>query len=205
MASGNTKFRDSEATRNQLIGAVGKLLVEKGFAGLGVNAVARRAGVDKVLIYRYFDGLPGLMEAFGRGEDFWPSIEELAGGDVEAYRCLALDQKLLVLGQNFVHGLRKRPVTLEIMAWEMVQRNALTEILEDIRERRMLKFAEMFLAQEAVDVDLMAITTIVGAGLMYLLCRARSIQWYNGIDLNSEEGWQRIEAGYRQVVEGLIK
>ncbi len=205
MKSTTTRPRDSDATRKQLIEAVGQLLMEKGFAGLGVNAVARQAGVDKVLIYRYFGGLPGLMEAFGQGSDFWPSIEELAGGDVDAYQRLALDEKLVVLGQNFLEGLRNRPVTLEVMAWEMVQRNALTEILEDIRERRMLKFAKMFLADETADIDLMAITTVLGAGIMYLLCRARSIRWYNGIDLKSEDGWQRIEAGSRQIIEGLMK
>ena len=199
------KSRDSDATRKLLMQAVGELLVEKGFTGLGVNAVARQAGVDKVLIYRYFGGLPGLMEAFGQGEDFWPSIEELAGGDIDAYGRLELDEKMVVLGQNFMEGLRKRPVTLEVMAWEMVQRNALTEILENIRERRMLKFAEMFLADGSARVDLMAITTILGAGIMYLLCRARSIQWYNGIDLRSDAGWQRIEEGSRQVIEGLMR
>lgn len=205
MSTGTLKSRDSEATRNQLIEAVGKLLVEKGFTGLGVNAVARQAGVDKVLIYRYFGGLPGLMEAFGQGEDFWPGIEELAGGDVDTYRLLPLDEKLMVLGQSFLEGLRNRPVTLEVMAWEMVQRNALTEILENIRERRMLKFAEMFLADETAGLDLMAVTTILGAGIMYLLCRARSIRWYNGIDLSGDEGWQRLEAGYFQIIQGLMK
>ncbi len=203
--SPTTRPRDSDATRKQLIEAVGQLLMEKGFAGLGVNAVARQAGVDKVLIYRYFDGLPGLMEAFGQDRDFWPSIEELAGGDVDAYQRLALDEKLVVLSQNFLEGLRNRPVTLEVLAWEMVQRNALTEILEEIRERRMLKFAEMFLADEAGHIDLLAITTVLGAGIMYLLCRARSIRWYNGIDLSSEDGWQRIDAGSRQIIDGLMK
>ena len=47
-------------TRRRLISAVGSLLAREGFKGIGVNAVAREAGVDKKLIYRYFDGLPGL-------------------------------------------------------------------------------------------------------------------------------------------------
>ena len=60
------KTRDREATRARLIAAVGNLLAREGFKGLGVNAVAREAGVDKVLIYRYFGGLPELIVAFGR-------------------------------------------------------------------------------------------------------------------------------------------
>ena len=68
------KSRDREATRTRLIGAVGTLLSQEGFKGLGVNAVAREAGVDKVLIYRYFGGLQGLIVSFGREGNFWPSI-----------------------------------------------------------------------------------------------------------------------------------
>ncbi|HKZ16288.1 MAG TPA: TetR/AcrR family transcriptional regulator, partial [Geobacteraceae bacterium] len=57
--------RDREATRTRLIQAVGALLARHGFTAIGVNAVAKEAGVDKVLIYRYFGGLPQLIAAFG--------------------------------------------------------------------------------------------------------------------------------------------
>ena len=197
--------RNREVTRQMLIKAVGELLSREGFTGLGVNAVARQAGVDKVLIYRYFGGLPGLISAFGQEGDFWPSIEELAGGDIESFRHLQLEDKLIAMGCNFLRGIRKRPLTQEVMAWEMVQRNELTEELEIIRETRMLRFAELFFPVEGVRVDLMAIIAIVGAGLSYLICRARRIRWYNSIDLDSDEGWQRIETAVEQVVKGAMK
>ncbi len=46
--------RSKETTRLRLISAVGTLLARQGFNALGINAVAEEAGVDKVLIYRYF-------------------------------------------------------------------------------------------------------------------------------------------------------
>jgi len=196
--------RDREATRRLLIRAVGELLGERGFTGLGVNAVARQAGVDKVLIYRYFGGLPGLIQAFGQEEDFWPSIEELTGGDIDAFRQMPLEEKLTALGCNFLRGIRQRPLTQEVMAWEMVQRNDMTEELEIIRETRMLRFAELFLPAEGARVDLMAILAIFGAGISYLVCRSRKIRWYNGIDLENETGWQRIETAVGQMVKGII-
>lgn len=202
--SGSARARDREATRQRLIDAVGDLLAEKGFAGIGVNAVARQAGVDKVLIYRYFGGLPALIKAFGQDGDFWPSIEELAGGDVDAYRRLSLEDKLIVLGQNFLRGIRRRPLTQEILAWEMVQRNELTESLEIIRETRMLRFADLFLSTEGVQLDLMAMIAVIGSGISYLVCRSRGVRWYNGIDLDTDAGWQRIETAIRQMVRGSM-
>lgn len=196
--------RNREATRGQLIKAVGEILADKGFAALGVNAVARQAKVDKVLIYRYFDNLEGLTKAFAQEGDFWPSIEELAGGDIAAFHLLPLEEKLIALGRNFLRGIRARPLTQEIMAWEMVERNKLTEELEKVREIQMLRFFEQFFSKENSSIDLMAIMSIIGGGLSFLICRSRHIQWYNGVDLKSDEGWIRIEGGMEQIIRKLI-
>ena len=196
--------RNREATRAQLIKAVGEILAEKGFKGLGVNAVARQANVDKVLIYRYFESLEGLIKAFGQEGDFWPSTEELAGGDIDAFRQLSTEEKLISLGKNFMSGIRARPLTQEIMAWEMVERTRLTEELEKLRERRMQRFFEQFFLKEDNDIDLLAIISIIGAGLSFLICRSRHIRWYNGVDLSREKGWERIETGIEQIVRKLL-
>lgn len=60
-----TRPRDRAATEERILAAVGQVLARDGFAAGGVNAVAREAGVDKVLICRYFGGLPGLLRAWG--------------------------------------------------------------------------------------------------------------------------------------------
>jgi AcrR family transcriptional regulator len=196
--------RDRETTRKRLIRAVGTILAQKGFTGLGVNAVARAAGVDKVLIYRYFGGLSELTTAYGREGNFWPTIEELAGGDVESFAQLPLDTKLKNLSRNFSRAIRQRPLTQEIMAWEMVERTQLTIELETIRENTMLRFFEMFFPSLQNQLDLHAITAIIGAAISYLACRARQIQWYNGVDLQAEEGWLRIERAIDTIVNGLL-
>lgn len=208
MSTGNSKTvvpRNREATRMRLINAVGEVLAEQGFTRLGVNAVARQAGVDKVLIYRYFGGLPGLIKAFGQEGDFWPSMEELAGGDMDSFRHLSLEEKLNIMGRGFLNGIKNRPLTQEVMAWEMVERNDLTEELEIIRETRMLRFAEMFLPVEGLNVDLVAIITIIGSSISYLVCRSRRVRWYNGVDLQSDEGWKRIETGIGQIIHAVMK
>ena len=53
--------RDRAATEERILTAVGEVLARDGFAAIGVNAIAKQAGVDKVLIYRYFGGLPELL------------------------------------------------------------------------------------------------------------------------------------------------
>ncbi len=198
------KPRDSEATRARLIGAVGALLAREGFKGLGVNAVAREAGVDKVLIYRYFGGLPQLIAAFGREGNIWPSIKELVGDDIEAYHKVPMTEQLSQLSRNFIQAIRKRPVTQEILAWEMIERNELTIVLESVRENTMMNFFDMFFPSTDKGPDIAAISAIIGAGISYLVSRGRQISIYNGVDLQSEAGWQRLVKAIDAMIKGLF-
>jgi len=60
-----------DQTRERILDAAKRVLAETGYARFGVNAVAREAGCDKVLIYRYFGGVEGLAEAMGDSLTFW--------------------------------------------------------------------------------------------------------------------------------------
>jgi len=204
-SKGKIILRDRQATRTRLIEAVGSILSKKGFTALGINAVAREAGVDKVLIYRYFGGMGELMEAFGRESDFWPSIEELAGGDVDAYDRLPLPEKLSRLCANYTGAIQARPLTQEIMAWEMVERNQLTGELEAIREDTIMRFYQRFFSCHRVDLDLQALTAIIGAATSYLVTRSRHIELFNGINLKSSQGWDRIQNAVDAIVTALFK
>ena len=77
--------RDREATKARILGAVGVVLARDGFGAVGVNAIAKEAGVDKVLIYRYFGGLPELLREWGASGRFWPRVADLLGADPGAF------------------------------------------------------------------------------------------------------------------------
>ncbi|HEX7435576.1 MAG TPA: helix-turn-helix domain-containing protein, partial [Caldimonas sp.] len=77
--------RNRSETTARILGAVGEVLARDGFGALGVNAVAKHAGVDKVLIYRYFGGMPELLRAWGESGRFWPGLDELLGANREAF------------------------------------------------------------------------------------------------------------------------
>lgn len=57
--------RNRDQTRQRIVAAARALLAEEGFAAFGINGLARRAGCDKQLVYRYFDGLDGVQAAVG--------------------------------------------------------------------------------------------------------------------------------------------
>ena len=106
---------------------------------------------------------------------------------------MPLTEQLSRLGKNFIQAIRSRPLTQEILAWEMVERNKLTAELETIRENTMMNFFDMCFPAMNNGPDIAAVGAIIGGGVSYLVTRARQIHLYNGVDLQSEAGWQRLE------------
>ncbi len=183
--------RDREETRKEILAAMGRILARKGSKGLGINAIAREARVDKVLIYRYFGGLEELYRAFALEGNTFPSLEELAEGRVAELPGLPPAElaKLLILG--FGRAIRRRPITREIMRWELQERNELTDEISKERERQSLQW--LSLAPALPGVDLAAVASILAAGQVYLTLKGKTTDHYNGIELNSKAGWKRIE------------
>ena len=89
--------RDRPRTEALIRAAARDVLAETGFQGFGVNAVARRAGCDKQLIYRYFGGLEGLVDAIGADLATWLE-DSLAAAPTPAPASYAQLSERLILG-----------------------------------------------------------------------------------------------------------
>lgn len=199
------RSRDRAATEERILAAVGEVLARDGFAGVGVNAIAREAGVDKVLIYRYFGGLPELLRIWGASGRFWPSVDELLGHDAQAVRALPMAQRYALFFDRFIDALRARPLTLEILAAEIVERNELTAILEAEREDWGAQAEALFGGEEFHRLPhLRGITLLLVVGVQYLLVRARKTRVFSGIDVGSDAGWRAIKASVAAMAQQML-
>jgi AcrR family transcriptional regulator len=198
-------FRDRPRTEAKLRAAVGQVLVKGGFAALSPSAIARAAGVDKMLIYRYFHGMEGLIAAVANGPDFFPTFEEICGGDPQKLRAKPLPERSAELLANYVGLLRARPLALELMVWELVERNQFTAIMETAREEVGLRLTREIFDDLGDPERTGSVLAILNAGLTYLALRQRKITWYNGINLRSDEGWAEIQSAVQAMVEGVAK
>lgn len=194
--------RDKEETKARILAAVGKLLAESGFKQLGVNAIAREAGVDKVLLYRYFENLPTLLQIFGQEGDYWLTLEELVG-DESTIAAESLDEWMQLLLVRFLRDLQQRTLTQEILRWELLEGNELTQELAHVRDRMAIDSLE-FLRQKhefPPDTDIPAISAVLIAGIVYLVLRTKVSSTFLGIDFSSPEGWQRIESAISSLLQ----
>lgn len=199
------RARDREATRERILQAVGAVLARDGFGQLGVNAIAREAGVDKVLIYRYFGGLPELLTAWGDSGQFWPRVQDLLGDDPAAFLALPVAERYARFFEHFIDELRARPLTLEIMVAEMTERNELTAILETEREQWGEEAARTLGGPELQARPWMqGLTLLLVGGVQYLTLRSRKIRIFGGVNIQSDAGWHALKASVRAMAHALL-
>jgi AcrR family transcriptional regulator len=166
--------RNRSQTEGRLRQAVEDLLVEGGFGALTPSAVARRAGVDKMLIYRYFGDLAGLVRAIAFAPDFFPTFEDLCGNDsVAALLALSVGARAARILDRNARALMDRPVVLELMVWELVERNELTAIMEEARESLGLRLLAELFPDVADKSRLGAMSAVWSAGVAFLALRRR--------------------------------
>ena len=197
------RFDRKDIIKNKLIDAVGKILAEKGFRDLEINRVAKEAEVDKKLIYKYFDGLPELVTEFSETVDFWPDVEELMGSEPEKVFNMGPEEQLASFFKEFIKALRKRPLTQEILAWEMIERNEFSDRMEDRRIRTALEYFEK-LDKLPYDQDLTAIVLLMAGAVNFLIVKSRINRTIGGVDLVSNEGWERIDQGIDLLFKGIF-
>jgi AcrR family transcriptional regulator len=186
--------RDKERTKQKLIDATIEIIREEGFDAVGVNAIAHRAEVSKILIYRYFGNVEGLFQAVAEQLD-----------PLQAQAAEALIQRLpqgaspgsvlerMIVGLHM--SLKNDPLTKQLVIWELTHQNEITTVLSEAREQVGVDLTKRFAAlldAEGKDLDANALIALVYAGVIYLTLRSDTARWYNGVDIRSEEGWRRI-------------
>ena len=199
------RTRDRVATEERILASVGQVLARDGFAAVGVNAIAREACVDKVLIYRYFGGLPELLHAWGASGRFWPRVADLLGDDPQALLTLPMAERYARFFEHFIDELRARPLTVEILAAELTHRNALTAILEAEREAWGNEASRVLGGPEfAARPFLNGVTLLLVAGVQYLVLRSRRIRVFGSVDLQSDAGWAEMKASITELARALF-
>jgi len=184
--------RDRQTTEDSIIGAFERVLLRDGVAGLGVNAVAQEAGVNKVLIYRYFGDLPGLARHWASNSAFWPSELELIGHDPDAFAKLTVPERVRSVLCNYITAIRARPKTVEMLAAELITPNDITRALADglVRPGKgVADYIRLDTAERDLSDEVWNLIYVVNVLTAYLSIRERNNPTYLGMDLKEDESW----------------
>ncbi|XUR33906.1 AcrR family transcriptional regulator [Rhizobium leguminosarum bv. trifolii] len=197
------RVRDRGATERAILAAAKGLLAEEGFQNFGINAVARRAGCDKQLIYRYYGGLDGLVEAIGADLGTWVKdrIPEDAGGMfLLTYGDLMERLSLLLLD-----ALRNDPLMRRILAWEISENTEQVRRLSEARSKALALWLERMRGSLAPPkgVDAAAVNAIVIAAIQHLVLAAAAGGQCAGLSLKTPKDWEKAALALKRIVRGV--
>ena len=193
-------MKDKELTQQKILEAVDNIIVNEGFERIGVNAIAQKAGVSKMLIYRYFGGLDELIAQYLLRKDYWANtdIHAIDGADVAGSLKRMFREQIVQL---------RNDVTLRrLCRWELTTDNENIRQLRDLRERHgceLIKVVSGFTHSHHAEVA--ALATILSASISYLVLIGEQSPTYNGINLQGDEGWEQVIKGLDLMIDLWIK
>jgi AcrR family transcriptional regulator len=195
--------RDREATEQAILKAARVVLARDGFQVFGVNAIAREAGCDKQLIYRYFGGLEGVGEALGArlAEDLTARLEAMSASAAPKTYVALMETLALAL----LDLARSDPLMLRINAWELVEASPLLKALTAARSQRMTAWMHRMRGDLAPPpgVDAPAVNAVVIAGVQHLALASMTTGAFSGLPLKRDADWVRVQAAVRALVRGV--
>lgn len=162
--------RNRFATRAAILRSAERIIAEQGICKLGVNALAKAAGCDKVLVYRYFGGLDGVLTALGAKRMLWPAVATVEPGSSEEKLAESLRDFLLEEWTT----LRDDPLMLAAAAAECTSADALAEQCRVQRAESHEKRVEALRALHRFPpyVDVPALLEFLSAALTLLALRS---------------------------------
>lgn len=193
--------RDRHATSARILAAAESIIARDGVAAVGINAVAEAAGVDKVLIYRYFGGRAQLLRALARERRLWPDSALPAAHEASTLA----DDLAAVLIAN-ARALRTHTLARRAAAWQLIERDELARDAGAARDAHVRETAAALRARHRIPafVDLEAIIALLWAGATHLALHAGGGSAFAGLELRRDEDWNRAERALARTATALF-
>jgi Transcriptional regulator len=192
MVESSSPSRNRASTEARILTAAEQVLVERGFGQLNVQTAAEGAGCDRKLVYRYFDGLDGLIARLAAEADqrLRARLDRVSTPEDISSRDFTR-----IAVQTWLHAIRNEPLTLALMAWGWVEDSPQIRALEADRARVLQDWmrARRPRLRAAPTADTVALTVVLTAAVQGLALADRARGGFSGLELN-ETGWARIEA-----------
>ncbi|HEV7381356.1 MAG TPA: TetR/AcrR family transcriptional regulator [Dyadobacter sp.] len=195
------KKRDRERTKGKILKAVGEVIEQFGTDKVGVNLIARTAGVNKVLIYRYFESVDGLMEQYVKSGEYASTAAEDYAESIGTLPPEQRNQAMTDLMVTFLRDLRERKATRDLLRWEIGTGKSILSETKNVVANRLLEKIGTLPNFE----DTSGLMAFLSAGIYYLVMVEDYRPKMIDVDLSTDDGWKRIENIIERIVSDIGK
>lgn len=196
-------YKDKENTKRKLIEAVGEIFHTQGFREIRISKVARYAGVDRKLVYRYFGNLNNLIEAYIVENDYWMLFSEHLKSlfkEVQLPDNKALITQILQEQFKFFYAEKEMQ---QLILLELNETNAMMRSIHNARESLGQGLLETTDAHfENTKVNFRAVAALLVGGIYYIVLHTRTNgHKFAGLDLKTDEGMNAIMETIKMIVD----
>jgi len=197
------RMRNRAATEQAILDAAKRLLAEEGFQNFGINAVARGAGCDKQLIYRYYGGLDGLVEAIGADLGSW--VKDRIPDDTGGMFLLTYGDLMERLALLFLDALRADPLMRRIVAWEVSENSEQVRRLSEARSKALAGWIERMRGSltPPKGIDAQAVNAMIFAAIQHVVLSATVSNQCAGLVLKTARDWEKAATALKRIVRGV--
>ncbi|GAA4910226.1 TetR/AcrR family transcriptional regulator [Mucilaginibacter defluvii] len=202
------QIRNKELTKRKLIDAVGQILRKDGYAGLGVNKVAKQAGVTKKLIYDYFDrDFNNLMEAYILETDYWMMFADKVKELTERHAFTDHQKLITDILQNQFRYFHLEKQVQELIIWEVTSKSPLMRSIHNVRESLGQQLFEMTDTHfKKTNINFRAVAALLVGGIYYSILHTRHNGGsFSGLDLSTEKGRDEMLEAIEMIVGWAYK
>jgi AcrR family transcriptional regulator len=195
--------RNRAKTTQRILDAFEEVLAEKGLQHVGVNRVAERAGVSKVLIYRYFGGLEGLVEHYTKRGTLFPiftpaMLAQLRPTDNSELGKVWHRQIVQIFRQ-----FRASQAARELLKANTISNDSLADAASKALDDETLRLITQLSYVDTPQSK--AISVIAIAAMSYMTLMADNNRTMVGIDLRSDAGWEEVEQALKLIYVALSR
>ena len=193
-------MKSREQTESKILEAVASIVESDGFEKLGINTIALKANVSKMLIYRYFGGLEELVARFIMQKDYWANTDTLI------LNPHSVGDSIKSMFRNQIEQLRNDVTLRRLCRWELSCHNASIDRLRDKREENGCNLIQVVSRLTGCsNSEVASLASILSASISYLTLIEDQCPTYNGIALQTDKGWEQIAQGVDMIVDLWIK
>lgn len=202
-----TATKNKEQTKRKLIEAVAVIFRTEGYRGLGVNKVAKLAGVHKKLIYRYFGGFEQLVEAYVVETDYWMQFADNMK-QLSVPKDLAETKRLIgyVLKNQFLYFQSNKEMQ-QLILWELSTDSNLMRSIHRTREamgQQLLELTDPYFAKS--QINFRAVAALLVGGIYYTILHTHhNGGMFSDVNLATETGKNDILKAIDQILNLLFE
>jgi AcrR family transcriptional regulator len=195
--------RNRAATTERIIAAFEHMVTEQGIEGISITALAERADTSKVLFYRYFGNMEGFVDYYLKTGRVIPQLDPNLISQFQPTQEKDLAAVWSTNALQLFRSMRVNPVSRALLKATVKEHDALATVINKSLDSELTTLVNQLSFVKGSDHE--AISAVVLGGLSYLTIQAQLDRPSQGLDLRSEEGWDKVEKSVSLIYRALAK